>query len=107
MFESATLDAYSEAWALMFFLAETRPSQLSAYVKKLAYRTELGEYSALRRLDDFKAVFGKDVKYLEVQYLRFIADLELPKAPPPVATGSKLEQEFQKGKANLPPVTIR
>ena len=53
LFQTSTLDAYSEAWALTFFLAETRPSNLSGYLKKLANRTELGEYSAMKRLNDF------------------------------------------------------
>lgn len=78
LFQTNTLDAYSEAWALTFFLAETRSSNLSAYLRKLANRTDLGEYSAMKRLNDFKAVFGKDINHLEVQYLRFINQLELP-----------------------------
>ena len=78
LFQTNTLDAYSEAWALTFFLAETRSSNLSAYLKRLANRTDLGEYSAMKRLNDFKAVFGKDINHLEVQYLRFINQLELP-----------------------------
>ena len=78
LFQSNTLDAYSEAWALTFFLAETRSSNLSSYLKKLANRIDMGEYSAMKRLNDFKAVFGKDINHLEVQYLRFINGLELP-----------------------------
>ncbi len=78
MFTSATLDAYSEAWALTFFLAETRPSNLSGYLKKLANRTDLGEYTPMKRLNDFKASFGRDIPHLEMQYLRFIREIELP-----------------------------
>ena len=93
LFQSNTLDAYSEAWALTFFLAETRSSNLSSYLKKLANRTELGEYTAMKRLNDFKAVFGKDINHLEVQYLRFINGLELPQpeltAVKPDTTGRK------------------
>lgn len=106
MFETATLDAYSESWGLMFFLAETRPSQLATYLKKLAYRTDLGHYTPMRRLEDFKGIFGKDLVLLEVQYLRFLAELNLqPQTVSPPAT--TLETEFKKGKANLPPVTLR
>ena len=93
LFQSNTLDAYSEAWALTFFLAETRSSNLSSYLKKLANRTELGEYTAMKRLNDFKAVFGRDINHLEVQYLRFINGLELPQheltAAKPDTTGRK------------------
>lgn len=104
-FETATLDAYSESWALMFFLAETRSSQLAGYLKKLAYRTELGQYTPMRRLDDFKASFGKDLVQLEAQYLRFHEGLETPKSE--TVAKSTLQKEFEKGKANLPPVTLR
>ncbi len=89
LFKTNTLDAYSESWALTFFLAETRSSNLSAYLKKLANRTELGEYSPMKRLNDFKAIFGKDIPHLETQYLRFMKELE--SAPPPLteaATGT-------------------
>jgi hypothetical protein len=105
-FDTATLDAYSESWALMFFLAETRASQLSGYLKKLAYRTELGEYTPMRRLDDFKAAFGKDIPHLEAQYLKFIEDLEAPPADAP-ATKPTLEQELSKANSKRAPVTLR
>lgn len=106
-FETAALDAYSEAWALMFFLAETRSSQLNGYLKKLAHRTETGEYTPMRRLSDFRSSFGKDLNHLEAQYLRFITDLELPASKPTSPQKSQLEEEYEKGKAELPPVTIR
>lgn len=88
LFSTNTLDAYSEAWALTFFLAETRSSHFSGYLKKLANRTELGEYTPMKRLNDFKASFGKDLSQLESQYLRFIQELESdtpdPTAEPPI-----------------------
>ena len=76
LFSTNTLDAYSEAWALTFFLAETRSSNLSGYLKKLANRTELAEYTPMKRLNDFKVSFGKDIPHLESQYLRFMEELE-------------------------------
>ncbi len=76
LFSTNTLDAYSEAWALTFFLAETRSSNLSGYLKRLANRTELGEYTPMKRLNDFKTSFGKDIPHLETQYLRFMQELE-------------------------------
>ena len=81
LFTTNTLDAYSESWALTFFLAETRSSNLSGYLKHLANRTDLGEYTPMKRLNDFKASFGKDIPHLETQYLRFMKELE--SAPPP------------------------
>jgi hypothetical protein len=91
LFNTNTLDAYSEAWALTFFLAETRSSNLSGYLKKLANRTELGEYTPMKRLNDFKASFGKDIPHLETQYLRFIKELESATPTPPAVTPTDLE----------------
>ncbi len=82
LFTTSTLDAYSEAWAFTFFLAETRASNLSGYLKKLANRTELGEYTPMKRLGDFKASFGKDLPNLEAHYLRFIQNLETASPAP-------------------------
>ena len=87
LFTSSTLDAYSEAWALTFFLAETRSANLSTYLKKLANRTDLGEYTPMKRLNDFKACFSKDIPSLEMQYLRFMQELESTQSPATTATG--------------------
>ena len=99
MFTSATLDAYSEAWALTFFLAETRPSNLSGYLKKLANRSDLGEYTPMKRLNDFKASFGRDLQQLEMQYLRFIREIELPT---PVEASTDPLKSFKVPPVNLP-----
>ncbi len=90
LFQTNTFDAYSEAWALTFFLAETRSVNLSVYLKKLANRTDLGEYTAMKRLNDFKSVFGKDINHFEVQYLRFINELELSQSELTKATSDPL-----------------
>ena len=59
-FETATLDAYSEAWALSFFLIETRSSEYGKYLKQLVARDPLQAYDAESRLNDFTNAFGKD-----------------------------------------------
>lgn len=76
LFIDQTLDAYAEAWALTFFLSETRPAQLASYLKKLAKRTDSGACTPARRLTDFKSSFGRDILTLEVQYLKFMQELE-------------------------------
>ncbi len=103
LFSTNTLDAYSEAWALTFFLAETRSSNLSGYLKKLANRTELGEYTPMKRLNDFKASFGKDIPHLESQYLRFMKELE--SATPPSQEAATATDPWQTPKTS--PVTLR
>ncbi|MBX3438289.1 MAG: DUF1570 domain-containing protein [Planctomycetaceae bacterium] len=74
-FLSAMLDGYAQAWALTFFLAETRSSQYAAYLKTVASRDPLQPYTPEDRLADFQAAFGTDVSRLEVAFLRFIDSL--------------------------------
>ena len=72
LFETAVLDAYSEAWALSFFLLETRPADYARYLKVLAEREPLKTYDSPSRLKDFTEVFGSDFGELDTRLLRFI-----------------------------------
>lgn len=90
LFQTNTLDAYSEAWALMFFLAETRGSQLPKYLRLLATRTEVGEYEPSRRLHDFQTSFSKDIARLEMEYLRYMQELESSLPRPAVTVADPL-----------------
>jgi hypothetical protein len=76
MFEQETLDAYSQAWALTFYLIETRPREYSEYLKVIASRERLAAYTANARVDDFKQAISKDVSLLEAQFLRFMKQPE-------------------------------
>lgn len=71
----SVLDFYAEAWALTFFLAETRPREYAQYLQRIAGRDPLVEYRARDRLRDFQAHFGTDISRLEAEMLRFIDDL--------------------------------
>jgi hypothetical protein len=82
LFDSATLDAYSEAWALSFFLLETRSLEYGKYLHALAGRDPLKPYPAEERLKDFQNAFGRDLVMLEAHFLRFYQDL-------PTATASR------------------
>jgi len=68
--------AYAEAWALTFFLVETRPRQYSAYLAKTAARPPLETYTAKERLADFKQFFGDRLPILEAEMVRFTLGLE-------------------------------
>lgn len=70
LFKKATLDAYSQAWALSFFLIETRPRKYATYLKRLA--AESGEDRA--RL--FAEVFGSNTRMLDAEMLRFFRRLK-------------------------------
>ena len=75
LFQTLALDAYSEAWALTFFLMETRAAQHAKYLKRVADRDPLTRYSPEQRLADFKVEFGSDLAAFERQYLEFISKL--------------------------------
>lgn len=70
------LDAYAEAWALVFLLIEKRPAEFSRYLKHVAGRPAGRRYEAAERLADFQKFFGKDVDFFEVRFLRDFAELQ-------------------------------
>ncbi len=75
-FQKSALDAYSQAWALTYFLAEEYSSNYARYLKTIAQRDPLkGPYQAEERLADFQSAFGKDLQWLEVKFIRFIDGL--------------------------------
>lgn len=71
LFGSQSLDAYSLAWSLTYFLTENpaRAGKFAKYLKKVADRNPLHIYSAKERLNDFQDIFG-DLSRLEVDLLR-------------------------------------
>lgn len=71
LFKKSTLDAYSQAWALTFYLAEKRQADFAKYLKKVSSRDPLRPYEGTARLADFKDVFGRDLDFLESDMLRF------------------------------------
>ena len=68
-------EAYAEAWALTFFLCETRPQEYSNYLARVASRPAFSKYGAKERLADFKAAFGSDLELLSAQMQRYIESL--------------------------------
>jgi hypothetical protein len=68
-------EAYAEAWALTFFLCETRPQEYSNYLARVASRPAFSEYSPKERLSDFMAAFGSDLTLLSAQMQRYIESL--------------------------------
>lgn len=71
LFKLAPLDAYSQAWALTFYLVESRPVEFARYLKAIAARDPLTRYDADSRLNDFRDAFGKDLDIIESGMLRF------------------------------------
>jgi hypothetical protein len=76
MFSSDIDGAYSEAWALSFFLMETEPRKYVQYLGKTAALPSFEDYRGPQRLADFTAVFGSDLKMLDARMQRFLAGLK-------------------------------
>ncbi len=74
-FDAEPADAYSLAWALSFYLVETRPRQYSRLLKITAAREAFTAYPDAERLADFAAAFGTDLRLLEQQFLKYMAGL--------------------------------
>jgi Protein of unknown function (DUF1570) len=70
-FSRNSLDAYSEAWALMFYLAESRSTELARYLHAIAARDQVQPYSSDERVQDFRTAFGTDLTQIENGLLRF------------------------------------
>jgi hypothetical protein len=68
--------AYSEAWALSFFLSETDPKRYAQFLAKTAALPPFSDYRSPQRLKDFTDVFGSDLKMLDARMQRFLAGLK-------------------------------
>lgn len=75
-FQTSPEAAYSEAWALTFFLFETQPARYVDYLQHTARRAEFTDYRATDRLTDFQRYFGADLRQLETRFLRYMAGLK-------------------------------
>ena len=76
LFKTSMPDLYSEAWALSFFLIETRPRAYAEYLRTITARDPLHDYSSEDRVADFKNTISKELPLLEAEFLRFIAAIK-------------------------------
>jgi hypothetical protein len=72
--ESA-FDAYSEAWALTYFLIQTRIRDYSRYLKVVSQKQPLQWDTPEERLAEFISVFGRDLTKLNRELLTFTSRL--------------------------------
>ena len=72
--ESA-IDAYSEAWALTYFLIRTRVRDYSQYLKSISRKRPLQWDTPDERLAEFQSAFGGDLAKLDTELLDFTARL--------------------------------
>jgi hypothetical protein len=68
------LEAYSEAWALTYFLIRQRPKEYVSYLRTLSAKKPLAQDNPAQRLDDFRQAFG-DLSKLDTDFVRFMARL--------------------------------
>jgi hypothetical protein len=76
LFEADPVAAYAEAWALSFYLCETRPQLYAKYLELTGGRDNFTEYSPAQRLSDFRSVFGQDLRLIENQYLQYMSEVK-------------------------------
>lgn len=67
--------AYSEAWALTYYLMSRRPKEHVAYVRRLSAKKPLVWDDPQTRLADFQQAFGSDLGKLDAEMVRFIGSL--------------------------------
>ena len=69
-----SLDAYSEAWALTYFLIRQHPKQYVAYLAMLSKKKPHVQDDAEKRIDEFRGAFG-ELDSLDTEFLRYVARL--------------------------------
>lgn len=76
LFDSDMELAYAQAWAVSYFLFETRGRDFAKYVALAASRPDFQEYSAQERLADFTKVFGENLKLFNTKFVQFMDKVE-------------------------------
>ena len=74
---ATAVDAYAAAWALTWFLLETRKPQLIGYMRVQAAKPALADDSPEIRLREFTDAFGATPADLEPAFIRHLSRLEL------------------------------
>jgi hypothetical protein len=72
--KDTALEAYSDAWALTFFLIRTHREQFFQYLKSLAKKRPLDQDTPEQRLADFQAIFG-ELQPLQDEFVRYMRAL--------------------------------
>ena len=72
------VDCYARAWALTFFLMQTRKAAFVTYLRTIAGKEPLADDSQEERLRDFKTAFGAAPTELEEPLMRFMSRLRPP-----------------------------
>jgi hypothetical protein len=76
LFERDAQQAYAQAWAMTYWMVETRPRQYSQYLARTANIPPGTIYPAAARMADFAAVFGDNFPMHEARFNRFMAEVK-------------------------------
>lgn len=71
-FGSDPQGAYARAWALSYYLSETRPYEYVEYLKRTAAKGPFQRVSSEERWADWNAVFKDDLRSMELHMIRFL-----------------------------------
>ena len=63
--------AYARAWALSYYLSETRPYEYVEYLKRTANKDPFQRVSQEERWADWNAIFKDDLRSMELHMMRF------------------------------------
>jgi len=66
------LDAYAEAWALTYYLIQKHQKQYVTYLSLLSRKKPLLWDDTATRLNEFKQVFGDDLRRLDGEFVRYM-----------------------------------
>jgi len=75
-FDSDMSNAYAQAWALSFWLIETRPQKYAAFLQKMASTEVTRQLTAQSRVKLFKESFGDNLLLLDAEMLRYYARIQ-------------------------------
>ncbi len=75
LFQRDARQAYAQAWALTYWLVETRPRLYAEYLARTAAYPPGKIYSSAARIADFTAIFGDNFAMHEARFERFMASV--------------------------------
>jgi hypothetical protein len=70
--QATSSDAYAEAWALNYYLLQTKSETYVKYLAALAEQQPLIDVEPAERIKQFKQFFGDDLLTIETDFLRFM-----------------------------------
>ena len=75
-FDTQMANAYAQAWALSFWLIETRPREYARFLQKMASAEVTRQLTPESRVRLFKESFGDNLVLLDAQMLRYYARIK-------------------------------